>query len=68
MIRAIYWSADLKGAIEKLKVKGGRDSLIVTDKAAYIIDVANNRIVTAIDKDNMAENVFTKIDSTLFVD
>jgi len=29
--------------------------------------VSNNRIVTAIDRDNMAENVFTKIDSTLFV-
>ncbi len=27
-----------------------------------------NKIVTAIDKNNMAENVFTKIDSTLFVD
>jgi flagellar operon protein len=58
----------LKGAIEKLKNKGGRDSLVITSKAAYIVDVDNNKIVTAIDKNNMAENVFTKIDSTLFVD
>lgn len=58
----------IKGAIEKLKSKGGRDSLVITNKAAYIVDVANNKIVTAIDKGNMAENVFTKIDSTLFVD
>ena len=57
----------LKGAIEKLKTKGGQDSLVITGKAAYIVDVPNNRIVTAIDRDNMAENVFTKIDSTLFV-
>lgn len=57
----------LKGAIEKLKNKGGQDSLVITGKAAYIVDVSNNRIVTAIDRDNMAENVFTKIDSTLFV-
>ncbi len=57
----------IKGAIDKLRTKGGQDSLIVTGKAAYIVDVANNRIVTAIDRDNMAENVFTKIDSTLFV-
>lgn len=57
----------LKGAIEMLKNKGGQDSLVITGKAAYIVDVSNNRIVTAIDRDNMAENVFTKIDSTLFV-
>ena len=57
----------LKGAIDKLKNKGGQDSLVITSKAAYIVDVPNNKIVTAIDRDNMAENVFTKIDSTLIV-
>ncbi len=55
----------IKDAIQKLKAKGGQDSLVITGKAAYIVDVNNNRIVTAIDKDNMAENVFTKIDSTV---
>ncbi|MBT3586863.1 MAG: flagellar protein [Halobacteriovoraceae bacterium] len=57
----------LKGAIDKLKSKGGQDSLVITDKAAYIVDVGNNTIVTAMDKQNMLENVFTKIDSTLIV-
>ncbi len=57
----------LKGAIDKLRDKGGKDSLIITNNAAYIVDVDNNKIVTAMDKNNMAENVFTKIDSTLFV-
>ncbi len=57
----------LKNAIEKLKTKGGQDSLVITPKAAYIVDINNSTIVTAIDKGNMAENVFTKIDSTLVV-
>ena len=57
----------LKGAIDKLKTKGGQDSLVITEQGAYIIDVKNNTIVTAIDKDSMNENVFTKIDSTIFV-
>lgn len=57
----------LKGAIDKLKSKGGQDSLVVTSKAAYIIDVPKNTVVTAIDKDSLSENVFTKIDSTLFI-
>jgi len=57
----------LRGAVDKLKSKGGKDSLIITDKAAYIVDVNKNTIVTAVDKNNLMENVFTKIDSTMIV-
>lgn len=57
----------VKEAMGKLKAKGGRDSLVITDKAAYIVDVKNNKVVTAVDKGSMNENVFTKIDSTVFV-
>jgi flagellar operon protein len=59
--------AKLQSAMDKLKLKGGQDSLVITSKAAYILDVAKNTIVTAIDKDNIAENVFTKIDSTILM-
>ena len=37
----------VRDAISKLKEKGGRDSLVITDKAAYIVDVANNKVVTS---------------------
>ena len=57
----------LRGAMEKLKTKGGRDSLVITVKAAYIVDVPGNKVVTAIDKGSIQENVFTKIDSTVVV-
>ena len=57
----------LREGIDRLKDKGGRESLIVTEKAAYIVDIDRNKIVTAIDKNNLGENVFTKIDSTLFI-
>jgi flagellar operon protein len=57
----------VKDAMSKLRAKGGQNSLIVSDKAAYIVDVKNNKIVTAVDKGSMAENVFTKIDSTVFI-
>ncbi|MBP9680380.1 MAG: hypothetical protein KBD76_03155 [Bacteriovorax sp.] len=59
--------AKLQTAIDKLKTKGGQDSLVITGKAAYIIDVPKNTIVTAIDKDSIGENVFTKIDSTILM-
>jgi len=57
----------LKEAIGKLRTKGGHDSLVITNKAAYVVDVDKNTVVTAVDKNNMNENVFTKIDSTIFM-
>jgi flagellar operon protein len=57
----------LKEAMSKLKNKGGHDSLVITNKAAYVVDVDKNTVVTAVDKNNMNENVFTKIDSTIFM-
>jgi flagellar operon protein len=59
--------AKLQSAIDKLKLKGGQDSLVITGKAAYIVDVPKNTIVTAIDKDSIGDNVFTKIDSTILM-
>lgn len=57
----------IREGFDKLKSKGGKDSLVVTDHGAYILDVDNRTVVTAIDKKDMAENVFTKIDSTVFI-
>lgn len=57
----------VKDAMAKLKEKGGQNSLIVSDKAAYIVDIKNNKLVTAVDKGSMSENIFTKIDSTMFI-
>lgn len=57
----------VRDAISKLREKGGKESLVVTSKAAYIVDVKGNKVVTAVDKDSMSENVFTKIDSTVFM-
>lgn len=57
----------VKEAMGKLKAKGSQNSLIVSDKAAYIVDVKNNKLVTAVDKGSMSENIFTKIDSTMFI-
>jgi len=57
----------IKEALGKLRHKGGHDSLIITNKAAYVVDVDKNMLVTAVDRNSMSENVFTKIDSTIFM-
>lgn len=57
----------LQEALGKLRGKGGHDSLVITNKAAYVLDVDRGMVVTAVDKESMGENVFTKIDSTIFM-
>jgi flagellar operon protein len=57
----------LQEALGKLRLKGGHDSLVITNKAAYVMDVDRGMVVTAVDRESMSENVFTKIDSTIFM-
>jgi flagellar operon protein len=72
MERKIEFSGDeflkVNKAIDQLKNKGGNDALIITDSAAYIVDVKNNKLVTAVDRGELKDNVFTNIDSTILVD
>ncbi len=57
----------MQEAVQKMGEKGSRESLILTDKAAFVVSVKNNTVITAVDKDSMKENVFTNIDSTIMI-
>ncbi|MGE0761661.1 MAG: TIGR02530 family flagellar biosynthesis protein [Bdellovibrionales bacterium] len=55
----------IEQAIDKAAAKGGKDTLLLTDNSALIVSVNNRTVVTVMDKENLKENVFTKIDSTV---
>ena len=57
----------LNNAVEKAEKKGARDSLIMVDEVAYVVSVENKTVITAIDDTNVKENVFTNIDSAVFM-
>ncbi len=57
----------LENAVDKVAEKGSKDSLIMMDNVAYIINVPNRTVITAMDNDSMKENVFTNIDSAMIV-
>jgi flagellar operon protein len=57
----------LQEAVQRAKDKGSRESLILTDKAAFIVSVKNQTVITAVDRESMKENVFTNIDSTVMI-
>jgi len=55
----------LEAAVEKARAKGGRETLILLDDVALVVSVANRTVITAIDGENLKENVFTQIDSAV---
>lgn len=57
----------LEAAIDKAAQKGSKDSLVLMDDSALIVSVKNKTIVTAMDRQNLKENVFTNIDSTVIL-
>jgi flagellar operon protein len=55
----------LGDAVEKAGSKGGRDSLVLMDGKAFIVNVPNRVVVTALDGAALKDNVFTNIDSAV---
>lgn len=58
--------AKIQDAVEKAEAKGSRDSLILMNNTAFIVNIPNRTVVTAIEVENSNENVFTNIDSVVF--
>lgn len=55
-------------AVDKADEKGVKDTLVVMDKMAFIVNVRNRTVITALNSSEMKENVFTNIDGAVFAD
>ncbi|GAB1372939.1 TIGR02530 family flagellar biosynthesis protein [Candidatus Kapaibacterium sp.] len=56
----------LENAIQKLEVKSSKESLVMLDEKAFIVNVPNKTVITMFTRDNMEESIVTKIDSAVF--
>ncbi|MFQ5571130.1 MAG: TIGR02530 family flagellar biosynthesis protein [Rhodothermales bacterium] len=54
-------------AMQQLEAKGARDALLMRTDAAFVVNVPNRTVVTAIDVQEMQQRVFTQIDSAMLV-
>jgi len=52
-------------AVEKAELKGSKDSLILMNETALIVNIPNKTVVTAMPIEDQTENVFTNIDSVV---
>lgn len=59
--------AQLSSSVQKAQEKGAKNILAFDAGRAFIINVPQNRVVTAISKDEMQDNVFTNIDGAVLL-
>lgn len=55
----------LNKAVSGAASKGAKDSLVLLGNMAFIVNIPNRTIVTAMDGESIRDNVFTNIDSTV---
>lgn len=51
----------------KAQQKGIKDSLVIVDDLAFIVNVRSHTVVTAMDQNDTAENIFTNIDGAVII-
>lgn len=52
-------------AVSKAQSKGVRDSLVLMDNLALVINIRNRMVITVTDNNELKENVFTNIDGAV---
>jgi len=70
--RNIEITPEIMGKLEKAVSgaanKGAKDSLILMKDLAFIVNIPNRTVITAMDGESLKENVFTNIDSAVIAD
>lgn len=56
----------LNEAVGKAEAKGAKDSLVMLNDKAFIVNIPNKTVVTAVEVAEGNDNVFTNIDSVVF--
>ena len=57
----------LQAGTAKASQKGIRESLVLVDQLAFIVNIPNNTVVTAMQQNETDENIFTNIDGAVII-
>lgn len=60
-------SERLENGVIKASEKGIRESLVIVDSLAFIVNVPNKTVVTAMDQTESNDNIFTNIDGAVIM-
>lgn len=59
--------AHVTDKVNEAKAKGIRDSLVLLDQAALIVSAKNSTVITAMDRKEAKNQLFTNIDGTIIL-
>ena len=59
--------AHITDKVNEAKVKGIKESLVLMDQAALIISAKNSTVITAMDRKEAKDQLFTNIDGTIIL-
>lgn len=57
----------MKEAVTKAESKGVKDSLVLMDDLAFVVNVKSRTVITAVNSSELKENVFTNIDGAVII-
>lgn len=57
----------VRGAVDKAQSKGVRDSLILMDDLAFVVNIKNRTVITAANSSELKDSVFTNIDGAVII-
>ena len=57
----------LSDGTQKAGAKGIKESLVIVDQLAFIVNIPNRTVVTAMDQAETEENIFTNIDGAVIM-
>lgn len=57
----------MKEAVSRAQSKGVKDSLVLMDNLAFVVNVRNRTVITAANSNELKENVFTNIDGAVII-
>lgn len=56
----------INNAVSMAQKKGVKDSLVILDNMAFVVNVSSKTVITAVNNNELKENVFTNIDGAVF--
>jgi flagellar operon protein len=69
--RSIELSQDqmerLQDGVNKAKSKGIKESLVLMDDIAFVVNVPNRTVITAMEQEKTEEQIFTNIDGAVII-
>jgi flagellar operon protein len=56
----------INNAVSMAQQKGVKDSLVILDNIAFVVNVPSKTVITAVNNNELKDNVFTNIDGAIF--